>query len=290
MLHGSMCQIPYNGRRWPSQSAHARLLMIMIVIQKQDSDRASAYNVNPTSQAFLLNDQGSHLNEKMLGETLFLVVLSVDESNQTLVLHHWRQHWSRNLKLFRHSSTLILRDESPETSAETKFKLTLMISASDVPNQSDKFESLTTQLFKPENLSEEDDILPQTLVEWHMYKNLEPGTEDLTTSYTHIFVMVSMTPQPGAEQNFNDWYTEEHIPLLSRVPGWVSSHRFLLWGSSASAPQYLALHQWESTVSFKADEYKLATGTPWRTNVMEQIVEKERHVLICTGYLDDVSP
>lgn len=90
--------------------------------------------------------------------------------------------------------------------------------------------------------------------------------------------------QPGPElsvQDYDDWYEQEHIPLLSIVPGWLKSTRWVLKEASSSSNQrnegqkkvsnFLAIHEWESLASFKTDEFKQATNTPWRDRIIPRI-------------------
>ncbi|KAF9012641.1 hypothetical protein BDQ17DRAFT_1344324 [Cyathus striatus] len=103
------------------------------------------------------------------------------------------------------------------------------------------------------------------------------GAHPLCSSTMQIFIGVALTPSSSSETSFNDWYTDEHIPLLQKVPGWLSSARYILQAaSSSSTPRYLAIHAWENTASFDTQEYKLATSTPWREEVMNNVVQRER--------------
>ncbi|GLB37959.1 hypothetical protein LshimejAT787_0410100 [Lyophyllum shimeji] len=114
------------------------------------------------------------------------------------------------------------------------------------------------------------------------------ATSDLPPD--HIMVMNAMTPSPSSEKSFNDWYAHEHIPLLRLVPSWLSSERFLLTSSAAErVPQCLALHRWNDIGAFETAEYKAATNTPWRTAVMEDIIERERLVLTYEGSLENLA-
>ncbi|TBU22570.1 hypothetical protein BD311DRAFT_770169 [Dichomitus squalens] len=114
-----------------------------------------------------------------------------------------------------------------------------------------------------------------------------------------------------AESEFCRWYDEEHIPFLSRVPGWVRSRRFVLQevlgveatesdqelsggetemdsdgGSEGEQerrpewtqgmrilpdrpPKFLAIHEWTSLDVFETKQYRHATTTPWRTEVLK---------------------
>lgn len=97
-----------------------------------------------------------------------------------------------------------------------------------------------------------------------------------------------MTPNDAAEQTFNDWYAQEHFPMLSVVPGWRSSVRFRLLSASTSPPRYLALYEWENRDAFDTAEFKAARNTPWRTRVVEQVNKKERHLLEYEGTIEEL--
>lgn len=109
----------------------------------------------------------------------------------------------------------------------------------------------------------------------------------LNVDKPHFLVMNAMTPHPDADETFNDWYQEEHIPMLSRVPGWLASRRFSLSMATGNAPHYLALHEWRDEEAFEAQEYKVAIDTPWKWRVIAQVIEKERFVLKYEGKLED---
>jgi hypothetical protein len=103
-----------------------------------------------------------------------------------------------------------------------------------------------------------------------------------------------MTPSQESEASFNRWYKEEHLPMLSAVPGWRSSRRFVLVdsrhlssGEHMSAPKYLALHEWVNDGIFEMKEYKAAVNTPWRTEVISAVQEKYRWVLQYVGKLEE---
>ncbi|KAJ3813367.1 hypothetical protein F5876DRAFT_73951 [Lentinula aff. lateritia] len=103
-------------------------------------------------------------------------------------------------------------------------------------------------------------------------------------STTPLFlVSVALSPTLEAERDFNAWYEEEHISLLSQVPGWQACRRFSLVDcestvNSVSPPRYFALHAYKDLNGFTTPQFKAATNTPWRTKVMEEIVASERHV------------
>lgn len=108
------------------------------------------------------------------------------------------------------------------------------------------------------------------------------------SNHNHYLVMNAMTPSANSENQFNDWYTKEHIPLLSKVPSWLSSRRFILVETTEElgAPEYLALHEWADLAAFESKEFLDATNTTWRTEVLSQVVRKERWVMEFNKGLD----
>lgn len=77
-----------------------------------------------------------------------------------------------------------------------------------------------------------------------------------------VLVGVALTPPEDIENDFNRWYSEEHIRLLSRVPGWLRSRRFELL--EGRGPKYLALHEYARINGLtRSSEFQAATTTEW---------------------------
>ncbi|KJA28814.1 hypothetical protein HYPSUDRAFT_620913 [Hypholoma sublateritium FD-334 SS-4] len=115
---------------------------------------------------------------------------------------------------------------------------------------------------------------------WRLYEFIKVPIEAATTSLhiPHILVCVAMTPASQNEDDFNNWYNEEHILLLSRTPTWMESTRYRLIDSNDDAPSYLAMHKWENRSALGSHEHKLATTTPWRYQVVNAVVANQRHI------------
>lgn len=60
-----------------------------------------------------------------------------------------------------------------------------------------------------------------------------------------------MIPPEGREQDFNNWYNEEHIPLRMNVPGFVGAHRYI----GVDEAVYLAVYDMASTAVLQCPEY-----------------------------------
>ncbi|KAI0198878.1 Alpha/Beta hydrolase protein [Astrocystis sublimbata] len=91
--------------------------------------------------------------------------------------------------------------------------------------------------------------------------------ESLTDAEAHglVLVAVQLTPKEPAEseQNIQKWYEEEHIDMLSKVPGWKRSRLFKISSLEKGAPvKFLALHDYASTNGIGGAEYQAAISTP----------------------------
>jgi hypothetical protein len=62
-----------------------------------------------------------------------------------------------------------------------------------------------------------------------------------------ILVVVT-NPTPGQEEEYNRWYSDQHLDDVLRVPGMVAAQRFkLAMGSGKSLPgPYLAIYEMET--------------------------------------------
>ena len=113
------------------------------------------------------------------------------------------------------------------------------------------------------------------------FYNLTYSTGDSTIQETPpVVVAVRRTLKNSeAENGFDRWHQEEHIPLLARVPGWLRSRQFKT-SSSLSDPgtpcYYLALHDYKSENGLGGPEHKHSMSTPWRKKVLETINDQVR--------------
>ena len=98
---------------------------------------------------------------------------------------------------------------------------------------------------------------------------------------------VALEPDKGqdmAENEFNEWYEQEHVPLLSKCPGWLRSTRWQLVDESDArtgdkhtdeTAKFLACHEWEDADAvYGSAEFRHAVTTPWRTRVMSRMNPK----------------
>lgn len=105
----------------------------------------------------------------------------------------------------------------------------------------------------------------------------QPDTE----STGAVLLAVAMKVKPGEpEDDFNRWYAEEHIEMLSRIPGWRRSRRFVTSVIDSNAPkEYIALHEFAAVNGLGGPEHQAAVDTPWKHRIMDTAVtEKNRRI------------
>lgn len=90
-----------------------------------------------------------------------------------------------------------------------------------------------------------------------------------------VTVAVDITPTetPGAGEEYQKWFIEEHVELLSKVPGWLRTRLFKPSSiESGSNCTYFMLHDYERENGLGGDLHNSSMNTPWRTEVFNKYV------------------
>ncbi|KAL1744809.1 hypothetical protein HDZ31DRAFT_37767 [Schizophyllum fasciatum] len=120
-------------------------------------------------------------------------------------------------------------------------------------------------------------------VECRVYDPVNEGASPNALKGAKYLDFRAVTLGESAEDDYNRWYDEELIPMLSQAPTWTSSARFRLHCTSApekEAPKYLALHEWgDAQAAFASQEYKAALATPRREKVQSGVKQEEKSIL-----------
>jgi len=69
-----------------------------------------------------------------------------------------------------------------------------------------------------------------------------------------------MTPPPGQEAGFHDWYDTEHIPLRMAVPGFVSARRYR--DTAEGAGGFLAVYEMDAPGVLASEAYAGVKNRP----------------------------
>jgi hypothetical protein len=83
-----------------------------------------------------------------------------------------------------------------------------------------------------------------------------------------ILMIVAFEVPQDAAVEVERWYTEEHIPMLMRAPGWVRARRYETVSCSAARHfTSIALHDLRDLEVLGSEERRLARSTAWRARL-----------------------
>lgn len=101
-------------------------------------------------------------------------------------------------------------------------------------------------------------VTGKTLLSW----DLAPVLSATETSPSHAggLVIVSMDIDPAVEEEFNDWYNTEHVPMLRKVEGVIAARRFR---AERGRPGYVAVYHLDDARRYASPAWLAANETPW---------------------------
>nr|POF26262.1 3-oxoadipate enol-lactonase 1 [Quercus suber] len=99
-----------------------------------------------------------------------------------------------------------------------------------------------------------------------------------------VIVAISVTLKEQDVAEFDRWQEEEHVEMVSKVPGWLRTRRFkMVVGGLKGMPPYgqvecLAVHDFEAKNGLEGPKHRAAQDTPWVVEIMKKVLSKERRV------------
>lgn len=93
-------------------------------------------------------------------------------------------------------------------------------------------------------------------------------------------VSVTLSVRPGREDDVRRWYREEHMLLLSKIPGWRRSRCFFTSAVDLDTPrEMLALHEYAPQNGLGGEVHRAAALTPAHKEIMsDAVLSKRRRV------------
>jgi pimeloyl-ACP methyl ester carboxylesterase len=92
-----------------------------------------------------------------------------------------------------------------------------------------------------------------------------------------VAVFFDLQEGDGMKEQVDKWYREEHIEMLSKVPGWLRTRRFVTSSIDPKSPvEFLALHEYKPQNRLGGKEFQAATSTPWAKDIMGKVVKEKR--------------
>ena len=110
-----------------------------------------------------------------------------------------------------------------------------------------------------------------------MYDLINVVTLPEATAFPSKFAQaVTFRVPPDLDAEFNQWYDEEHIPLLAKVPAFLRVRRYKLVDSAqlagpvpeAPVHNYLTLYDTDRDDYNEQPAFKEAIETPWTVKIL----------------------
>jgi pimeloyl-ACP methyl ester carboxylesterase len=101
----------------------------------------------------------------------------------------------------------------------------------------------------------------------------EKLSDDEAEGHQLTAVTIELKDAEGAEEEYQKWLAEEHIPMLAKIPGWLRSRVYktsYLEGQGKTT--FLALHDYAKENGQGGEAHKASMDTPWRTQVFDKYV------------------
>jgi hypothetical protein len=89
-------------------------------------------------------------------------------------------------------------------------------------------------------------------------------------SAARYLYVVGFPVPPEDEEEFDRWYSTEHLDLLSKHRSWRRCRVFAGHGEGESELTRLAFHDWLDTSPQGSPEQAAARATPWRARLAER--------------------
>jgi len=144
-------------------------------------------------------------------------------------------------------------------------------------------------------LREKEDLMPPDSFEIitrhipqfsrEVYEQIYPEQGEYQMPDTQFVLIVGHDVPADREEEYNAWYTTEHIPAMMQVPGFVTARRFVAVksvpskaSSGSPAPKYLAVYDLESKETLQSEAFSKARNTPWSDRVRGCVTPRLRIV------------
>jgi hypothetical protein len=119
-------------------------------------------------------------------------------------------------------------------------------------------------LLLPTSAQAASPLAADTPLDWYRCRRIsDAGTSEARAA---VMMMITFTVPDDQTAEFDDWYGQEHIPMLLRADGWLRARRFLVTERSDRAAPWtsVAIHLLSSLTVLDSEERRLARSTPWR--------------------------
>lgn len=104
------------------------------------------------------------------------------------------------------------------------------------------------------------------LISWQTQDHRDDA-EILSSPY--LFSVLFAVPVER-EEEFNNWYEQEHVPLLLKAEEWLGCRRYRISDGVPSNYTHLAIHHLSSLLALESPARSAARATPWRQRLAQE--------------------
>lgn len=102
------------------------------------------------------------------------------------------------------------------------------------------------------------------------------------------FLLNAMNVAPEHEADFNAWYDQEHLPLLSAVPGTLAARRYRSGPDPDGSHRYVAIYHLSAPEVTRSAAWKAAVETQWSARVRPHFRDRLR--ILTRRYVRGATP
>ncbi|PQE31777.1 Alpha Beta hydrolase protein [Rutstroemia sp. NJR-2017a WRK4] len=102
--------------------------------------------------------------------------------------------------------------------------------------------------------------------------------EEIGYEEGNVVLAVTAEIEAEMEEEFNKWSDEEHLPMLSKIPGWRRTRRFVTSSilEGKEGKEYLAIHEFAPENGIGGPEQQAATSTEWSKKMIEKAMKSRK--------------
>jgi hypothetical protein len=101
------------------------------------------------------------------------------------------------------------------------------------------------------------------LISWQQ----RPEVDDQRMLESPYLYGVFFTVPADREEAFNEWYEEEHVPLLLNCEQWLGCRRYRVVDGHPASFTHMALHHLQDLSALQSPAREAARATPWRAKL-----------------------
>jgi len=98
---------------------------------------------------------------------------------------------------------------------------------------------------------------------------IRDGAENSSLDAPILYAVFFSVPDDRADE-FNKWYTEEHVTMLLKCPDWQRIRRFEIYDGEPQPWTHMALHYLTDVTALDSEERSAARETDWYEKLSEE--------------------